>query len=63
LYPLAAEAKQALGVEQLEVVADKGFYNAAQIRLCAAAPIMCYVRKALTSANTAQGLYGKERFR
>jgi hypothetical protein len=63
LYPLAAEAKQALGVEQLEVVADKGFYNAAQIRRCAAAPIMCYVRKALTSANTAQGLYGKERFR
>ena len=62
LTPLARAAQQTLGVEKLEVVADMGYYWGAQVKECAQAGITTYIPKALTSANTKQGLYGKERF-
>ena len=62
LTPIAVAAKQTLGVAQLEVVADMGYYWGAQVKECAEAGITCYIPKPLTSANTQQGLYGKERF-
>jgi transposase len=62
LTPVAVAAQQALGVEKLAVVADMGYYWGAQVKECAAAGITAYIPKALTSANTKQGLYGKERF-
>jgi transposase len=62
LTPVAVAAQQTLGVSQLEVVADMGYYWGAQIKECADAGITTYIPKALTSANTQQGLYGKERF-
>jgi len=62
LTPLAVAAKQTLGVEKLEVVADMGYYWGAQVKECGEAGITCWIPKALTSANTQQGLYGKERF-
>lgn len=62
LTPVAVAAKQTLGVETLEVVADMGYYWGAQVKECAEAGITAYIPKALTSANTQQGLYGKERF-
>jgi transposase len=63
LTPVAVTAKQTLGVEYLAVVADMGYYWGAQVKECAEAGITAYIPKALTSANTQQGLYGKERFR
>jgi transposase len=62
LTPMAVATKQTLGVAQLEVVADRGYYWGAQVKECAEAGITTYIPKALTSANTQQGLYGKERF-
>ena len=62
LTPVAVAAKQTLGVEKLEVVADMGYYWGVQVKECAEAGITAYIPKALTSANTQQGLYGKERF-
>lgn len=62
LTPVALQAKQTLGVEKLEVVADMGYYWGAQVKECAEAGITAYIPKPLTSANTQQGLYGKERF-
>jgi hypothetical protein len=62
LTPMAVAAQQTLGVETLEVVADMGYYWGAQVKECADAGITCYIPKALTSANTQQGLFGKERF-
>jgi transposase len=62
LTPVAVAAKQTLGVAQLEVVADMGYYWGVQVKECADTGITAYIPKALTSANTQQGLYGKERF-
>jgi transposase len=59
---MAIKAQESLGVEKLEVVADKGYYNGKEILACDSVGITAYVAKPLTSANTAQGLYGKERF-
>jgi transposase len=62
LADMALEAKGNLQVERMEVVADKGYYNAAEVSRCVEQGITPYVPKADTSANTKQGLYGKSRF-
>jgi transposase len=63
LANVALEAKANLELKQAEVVADAGYYNAAEVSRCAEQGITAYVPKADTSANTARGLYGKSRFR
>ncbi len=63
LANVALAAKANLELKQTEVVADAGYYNAAEVSRCAEQGIMAYVPKADTSANTARGLYGKSRFR
>ena len=62
LATVARQAKENLGVAQLEVVADKGYYNNSEVRLCQDHQITPYLAKADTSANTKQGLYGKSKF-
>jgi len=62
LANLALEAKANLGLSQAEVVADAGYYNAAEVSRCVEHGIMPYIPKADTSANTARGLYGKSQF-
>jgi transposase len=63
LANVALAAKANLELKQAEVVADAGYYNAAEVDRCAAQGITAYVPKADTSANTARGLYGKSRFK
>ena len=63
LGTMAWKAQQALGAEKLSVVADKGYYNGKEVLLCDSIGVTAYVAKPLTSANTARGLYGKERFK
>ena len=63
LGTMALKAQGALGAEKLRVVADKGYYNGKEVQLCDTIGVSAYVAKPLTSANTAQGLYGKESFR
>ena len=63
LANVAIEAKANLAVEQTEVVADKGYYNAAEVSRCVEQGITPFVPKADTSANTKQGLFGKNRFK
>jgi len=63
LANVALAAKGNLELKQTEVVADAGYYNAAEVSRCAEQGITAYVPKADTSANTARGLYGKSRFR
>jgi transposase len=62
LANVALAAKANLEVKQAEVVADAGYYNAAEVSRCAEQGLTAYVPKADTSANTARGLYGKSRF-
>lgn len=63
LANVAIEAKQNLGVQQTEVVADKGYYNATEVSRCVEQHITPHIPKADTSANTKQGLFGKSQFR
>ena len=62
LAEVALEAKANLGLLQAEVVADKGYYNAAEVSRCVAAGLTPFIPKADTSANTKQGLFGKSKF-
>jgi transposase len=62
LANVAQEARANLEFKQAEVVADKGYYNAAEVSLCVEQGITPFIPKADTSANTKQGLYGKSRF-
>ncbi len=59
LANVALEAKANLELEQAEVVADAGYYNAAEVSRCVERGITPYIPKSDTSANTARGLYGK----
>jgi transposase len=63
LSDLALAAKETLGVDQLEVVADSGYSNTREVVRCQEEGITPYVPKADTSANTARGLFGKSQFR
>jgi transposase len=62
LASVAEQAKENLQIQQAEVLADTGYYNAADVSRCVEQGLTPYVPKADTSANTAQGLYGKSRF-
>jgi transposase len=62
LSGIAIQAKEALGVDQVKVVADMGYYHGEEIKACEDAGIEPYVAKPLTSANRKLGLYGKEQF-
>ena len=62
LANVARQAKDNLSVDTLEVVADKGYYNNAEVSACLEHGITPYVAKADTSANSKQGLYGKNKF-
>jgi hypothetical protein len=63
LSSMAKQAKANLNADTLDVVADTGYCSTAQVVQCQEHHITPYVPKADTSANTAQGLFGKSRFR
>ena len=63
LANVARQAKENLGVQTLEVVADQGYYSNTEVRACLAQNITPSIAKPDTSANTQQGLYGKSQFR
>ena len=63
LANVALEAKANLELQQTEVVADKGYYNATEVSRCVEQHITPHLPKADTSANTKQGLFGKRQFR
>ena len=63
LANMALEAKANLDLQQTEVVADTGYYNASEVSRCVEQNIQPFIPKADTSANTARGLYGKSKFK
>ena len=62
LSKMAKQAKAAIGAEELEVVADRGYYEGEQILACDEAGITTYLPKPQTSNNQAKGLFGKRDF-
>lgn len=60
LFSMAQGAKEILGQDEIEVVADMGYYSHEELKKCEEAGIQAYVSKPIVSKNTAQGLFGKE---
>jgi hypothetical protein len=63
LSRMARQAKETLGVEELEVLADMGYYDGQQVKDCLDEGITPYIPKPDTSANKKLGLFTKNDFR
>ncbi len=55
LTPMAEQAKEALGVDKLDVVADRGYFSAEQIKDCADAGVTPTLPKPMTTGIRAKG--------
>jgi len=62
LSPMAKQAKEALGVDHLEAVADQGYYDGQEVKQCLEAGITPFMAKPHTSVNQHPGLYTKADF-
>jgi transposase len=62
LASTAGAAKEALGVETLEAVADRGYFNGEEILACDRAGITVTLPKPMTSGAKADGRFGKQDF-
>ena len=63
LSSVAKEAKATLGVENLDAVADRGYFNGEEILACEQAGITVTLPKPMTSNSKAEGRFGKQDFR
>jgi transposase len=63
LSQMAKRARQALGVEELDVLADMGYYDGQQVKDSLDEGITPYIPKPDTSANKKLGLFTKKDFR
>jgi transposase len=62
LASMSKRAKEAIGTESLEVVADRGYFKGEELRACEQANIITFLPKPQTSGNMAKGLFGKRDF-
>jgi hypothetical protein len=62
LANIAMQAKQVLGAEHLDAVADRGYYNGTEIKACDDACIAVTLPKPMTSSAKADGRFGKQDF-
>jgi transposase len=60
---MAKRAKDLLGVDDLEVLADMGYYHGKEVKACMEAGITPYIPKPKTSANRKLALFVKSDFR
>ena len=63
LSPMAKQAKATLKVENLNAVADRGYFDSEEILTCENAGITVTLPKPMTSNSKAQGRFGKQDFR
>lgn len=62
LANMATRTQQVLDVEQLSVVADRGYYRGEEILACERAGVTAYLPRPQTSTNMAKGQFGKRDF-
>jgi transposase len=62
LSNMASQAKEVLGVDELQVVADRGYYSGEEILACDEADIAVTLPKPMTSGIEARGRFGKQDF-
>lgn len=63
LVPMAVAAKQMLGVETVEVVADKGYYSGEEVKKCEDQGLVTYIPKPHVSPKLKKELFTKDDFR
>ena len=63
LAKIACQVKDALGVDELQAVADRGYFNSDEILACDKAGITVTLPKPMTSNAKAEGRFGKQDFR
>jgi len=63
LSSMAKAAKATLGVEKLDAIADRGYFNSEEILACDNAGITVTLPKPMTSNAKAEGRFGKQDFR
>jgi transposase len=63
LSSMAKKARDAMGIEELTILADRGYFDGEEILECDQAGITALVPKPQTSNNKAQGLFDKRDFR
>jgi transposase len=63
LSHMAKRIKDQLGVDELEVLADMGYYHGKEVKACLEAGITPYIPKPQTSASRKRGLFAKGDFR
>ena len=63
LSPMAKKAKATLDVDELDVVADRGYFDSEEILACDEAGITVTLPKPMTSGAKAKGRFGKQDFR
>jgi len=62
LARMSVQAREATGIEELAVVADRGYFSGEEVLACDQAGITAYVPKPLTSGAKAEGRFGKQDF-
>jgi hypothetical protein len=62
LANIASQAKEVLGVGQLEAVADRGYFSGEEILACDKAGIAVTLPKPMTSGSKSEGRFGKQDF-
>jgi len=62
LHHMAQQAKEAMGAETLDVVADRGYFTGEEILACEESKITTYLPKPQTSGSTKKGLFSKRDF-
>jgi transposase len=62
LSSMAKSARDATGIEELMVVADRGYFDGEEILACEEAGITTFLPKPLTSGSKAAGRFGKQDF-
>jgi transposase len=60
LAKVAQAAKESLGVKELEVVADQGYYSGTEVRECEEAGIKAYIEK--PAVGSKNGFFTKDKF-
>ncbi|MEO1206838.1 MAG: IS1182 family transposase [Pseudomonadota bacterium] len=62
LANMGNQAKEVLGVDELEAVADRGYYSGEEIKACDDAGIKVTLPKPITSGAKSKGRFGKQDF-
>jgi transposase len=62
LARMAEQAKSALSVDEISVVADRGYYRSQELKACEDQGISTYVPNSCTSNNQARSQFGRDAF-